>query len=62
METGRRYVIRQIGVILMVVLVGLLFLAAGLMIGYAVLGEGQDAWSILQPSTWQDIVTKFTGR
>lgn len=62
METGRPYVLRQIGIVFLIALVGILFLAAGLMIGYAVLGEGKDAWAILQPSTWQNIVTKFTGK
>ena len=49
METGKGYV-------------SLAFLALGLMVGYAVLGEGKDPINILKPETWQAIVAKFTGK
>lgn len=62
METGKRYVFNQLLLILMVILVGLLFLAAGLMIGYAILGDGRDALNILKPDTWHNIIAKFTGQ
>ncbi|MFR6420404.1 MAG: DNA-directed RNA polymerase subunit beta [Streptococcus salivarius] len=48
--------------VLIVCLVSLAFLALGLMVGYAVLGEGKDPISILKPETWQAIVAKFTGK
>ena len=62
METGKGYVFRQLLLVLIVCLVSLAFLAIGLMIGYAVLGEGQDPISILTPETWQAIIAKFTGK
>ena len=40
METGKGYVFRQLLLVLIVCLVSLAFLALGLMVGYAVLGEG----------------------
>ena len=42
METGKGYVFRQLLLVLSVCVIGLAFLAIGLMIGYAVLGEGKD--------------------
>ena len=61
METGKGYVFRQLLLVLSVCVIGLAFLAIGLMVGYAVLGEGKDPISILKPETWQAIVAKFTG-
>ncbi len=43
-------------------MIGLAFLAIGLMIGYAALGEGKDPISILKPETWRAVVAKFTGK
>ena len=60
METGKGYVFRQLLLVLSVCVIGLAFLAIGLMVGYAVLGEGKDPISILKPETWQAIVAKFT--
>ena len=62
METGKGYVFRQLLLVLIVCLVSLAFLALGLMVGYAVLGEGKDPISILKPETWRAIVAKFTGK
>lgn len=41
MTSGWKYVIRQIGLVLLVALLACLFLAVGLMIGYAVIGDGK---------------------
>lgn len=62
METGKGYVFRQLLLVLIVCLVSLAFLALGLMVGYAVLGEGKVPINILKPETWQAIVAKFTGK
>lgn len=62
METGKGFVFRQLLLVLSVCVIGLAFLAIGLMVGYAVLGEGKDPISILKPETWQTIVAKFTGK
>jgi len=32
------------------------------MIGYGILGKGQDPWAILAPAKWQELITKFTGK
>ena len=61
METGKGYVFRQL-LLVLCVCDWPCFLAIGLMVGYAVLGEGKDPISILKPETWQAIVAKFTGK
>ncbi|MFS1663474.1 DNA-directed RNA polymerase subunit beta [Streptococcus sp. zg-JUN1979] len=62
MNTGLRYVGKQLGLIALVILLSILFLALGLMIGYGVIGDGQNPLSILSPSTWHDLIAKFTGQ
>ena len=62
METGKGYVFRQLLLVLSVCVIGLAFLAIGLLIGYGVLGEGEAPISTLKPETWQAIVAKFTGK
>ena len=63
METGKGYVFRQLLLVLSVCVIGLAFLAIGLMIGYAVFRErARIQISILKPETWQAIVAKFTGK
>ncbi|MGO6214037.1 DNA-directed RNA polymerase subunit beta [Streptococcus pneumoniae] len=36
-------------------------LGIGLMVGYGILGKGQDPWAILSPAKWQELIYKFTG-
>ena len=36
-------------------------LGIGLMVGYGILGKGQDPWAILSPAKWQELIHKFTG-
>ena len=40
---------------------GLLALGIGLMVGYGILGKGQDPWAILSPAKWHELMSKFTG-
>lgn len=47
MSSGWRYVVRQVGLLLLVALLACLFLAIGLIVGYSVIGDGQHASSIL---------------
>ena len=61
METGKGYVFRQLLLVLSVCVIGLAFLAIGLMVGYGILGKGQDPWAILSPAKWQELISKFTG-
>ncbi|TCD46549.1 DNA-directed RNA polymerase subunit beta [Streptococcus sp. X16XC17] len=56
------YVGRQLLLILIVLLLALMIFAAGLMIGYAVVGDGDNVWAILRPEKWQEIMGKFTGK
>lgn len=62
MVSGWKYVRKQFGLIALVLLLGLVFFALGLMIGYAGLGEGRNPLAILSPEKWQAIFDKFTGR
>lgn len=56
------YVGKQLLLILVILLLALIIFAAGLMIGYAVVGDGENAWAILRPEKWQEIIGKFTGQ
>lgn len=62
METGWQYVVKRLGVMLLVALLCLLFLALGLMIGYGVLGDGDKATAILSVEKWRELIGKFTGQ
>lgn len=61
METGWKYVLKRLVLIIFVALLCLVFLALGLMLGYGVIGDGDNAWSILSPDKWRDLIGKFTG-
>lgn len=62
METGWKYVLKRLVLIIFVALLCLVFLALGLMLGYGVIGDGDNAWSILSPDKWQQLIGKFTGQ
>lgn len=53
------YVLRQYLFIIIVSVLCLLFLALGLIIGYGVIGDGKDAFSILSLDKWQELLAKF---
>ena len=55
------YVVRRLLLLALVLFLGLLALGIGLMIGYGVLGKGQDPWAILSPAKWHELISKFTG-
>lgn len=61
METGWKYVLKRLGLFAGIAFLGLLFLALGLMLGYGVIGDGDNAWSILSPDKWRELIGKFTG-
>ncbi|MCI6872502.1 MAG: DNA-directed RNA polymerase subunit beta [Streptococcus hyointestinalis] len=61
MNTGWRYVVKQFGLLGLVALLCLFFLALGLVIGYGVIGDGKNPFSILSLGTWHDLIGKFTG-
>ncbi len=62
MNKEAKYVLRRFVLVMVVLLLGALALAIGLMIGYGILGKGEDPWAILSPAKWQELITKFTGK
>ena len=45
--------------VIIVLLLGVLALGIGLMIGYGILGKGQDPWAILAPEKWHELIAKI---
>ncbi|MEW4354131.1 DNA-directed RNA polymerase subunit beta [Streptococcus pneumoniae] len=62
MKANFSYIGKQLGLIALVLFVGFLLFCAGLMIGYSLVGNGENAWAILSPEKWQGLVDKFTGK
>ena len=61
-ETNLRYVGKQLGIVLLLAVIGIIIFAVGLVIGYGVIGDGKNPLSILSPDTWSDIIGKLTGK
>ncbi|MGX7074019.1 DNA-directed RNA polymerase subunit beta [Falseniella ignava] len=61
MNKNTRYVLHRLILVVVVLLLGILALGIGLMVGYGILGKGQDPWAILSPAKWQELINKFTG-
>ena len=62
MNKEAKYVLRRFLLVIVVLLLGTLALAIGLMLGYGILGKGQEPWAILAPAKWQELISKFTGK
>lgn len=62
MRTRWQYVLKQLGWVFLVLFLAVLVFALGLAFGYGGLGMGKNPWSILSPTTWQEIFAKFTGQ
>ncbi|MGT2957465.1 DNA-directed RNA polymerase subunit beta [Streptococcus bovimastitidis] len=62
MTSGWKYVLKQVGLLLVIALLACIFLAIGLMLGYSVFGDGQHASSILSMDKWTELMNKFTGK
>lgn len=58
MNNDLKYVGKQVGIVLAVLLLGLILFALGLVVGYG----GKNPWVILSPDKWQKIISKFTGQ
>lgn len=56
-----KYVYHRFLLVLIVLFIGCFALGVGLMIGYGILGKGQDPWAILAPAKWHELISKFTG-
>lgn len=55
------YVVRRLLLLILVLFLGLLALGIGLMVGYRILGKGQNPWAISSPAKWHELISKFTG-
>ena len=55
------YVVRRLLLLILVLFLGLLALGISLMVGYGILGKGQNPWAILSPAKWHELISKFTG-
>ena len=62
MNSGWKYVLKQISLVLLVALLSCLCLAIGLMSGYSFMGNGKNPLSILSVDKWESIIGKFTGK
>ena len=56
------YVAKRLLLVILVLVLGALALGIGLMVGYGILGKGQDPWAILAPEKWHELIAKFTGK
>ena len=54
MKTNLRYVGKQLGIVLLLAVIGIIIFAVGLVIGYGVIGDGKN--------TWSEIIGKLTGK
>lgn len=57
-----RFVGHQFLMILLVACLALIIFAIGLMVGYGVIGDGDNIWAILSVDKWQELIGKFTGK
>lgn len=61
MNKKSSYVVKRLLLVIIVLILGTLALGIGLMVGYGILGKGQDPWAILSPAKWQELIHKFKG-
>lgn len=59
---GIGFVGKQLLLVVLLALLAVLVFVAGLMIGYGIIGDGDNMWAILSPEKWQELVSKFTGK
>ncbi|MBF0775882.1 DNA-directed RNA polymerase subunit beta [Streptococcus azizii] len=57
-----RFVGHQFLLVLLVAFLALILFAIGLMVGYGVIGDGDNIWAILSAEKWQELIGKFTGK
>lgn len=48
--------------VVIILLFAILIFAFGLMVGYGVIGDGDNMFSILLVEKWQEFISKFTGK
>ena len=48
--------------VVIILLFAILIFAFGLRVGYGVVGDGDNMFSILSVEKWKDFISKFTGK
>lgn len=61
MTDNLKYVGKQLGLVLIIVILAALIFAVGLMIGYSVIGNSSNPWDVLSGKTWSEVISKLTG-
>lgn len=56
MIESKKFFLKALIRVLLIILLALVVFCIGLMIGYAVIGDGGNIFDIFKPSTWQNIV------
>ena len=62
MSENWKYLSRQLGIVVLVLIVAFIIFCLGLVIGYGVIGNADNPWSILSPDIWKELISKFTGQ
>lgn len=61
MEFHWDQLLKRLLLVLIVAVLCACFLGLGLMLGYGVIGDGDNLFAILSPAKWQELLSKFTG-
>lgn len=56
------YVGKNLLLVVIVLLIAALVFVLGLMLGYGVIGDGNNVFAVLSPAKWQELIGKFTGK
>ncbi|HFH9838892.1 TPA: DNA-directed RNA polymerase subunit beta [Streptococcus suis] len=56
------YVGKHLLLVFILALIAILVFALGLMVGYGVIGDGDNLFAVLSPAKWQELINKFTGK
>ncbi|HFU4459573.1 TPA: DNA-directed RNA polymerase subunit beta [Streptococcus suis] len=56
------YVGKHLLLVFILALIAILVFALGLMVGYGVVGDGDNLFAVLSPTKWQELINKFTGK
>ncbi|VMI39034.1 competence associated protein [Streptococcus pneumoniae] len=56
------YVGKNLLLVVIVLLIAALVFVLGLVLGYGVIGYGDNVFAVLSPAKWQELIGKFTGK
>ncbi|WP_155962656.1 DNA-directed RNA polymerase subunit beta [Streptococcus ruminantium] len=56
------YVGKNLLLVVVGLMIAILVFAIGLIVGYGVVGDGDNMFAILSPEKWQELFSKFTGK